>query len=118
MNKLVWVLLFSASFLVAPLVFAQDSGTLVSSSDQTTSSPKDQQGSQSASTGAKKQHKAPSKASIDACQDKTEGDACQVTTSHGSRPGICSYTSDKKYLFCKGKRKAHSQAKPQAQAGN
>ena len=130
-----WILLFGMSFLSSSWVLAQnsDSGVLVSPSVQGQSSNKDNSGNNGAtnhqnsanqdsnsntSTENPKQHqkghKAPSQASINACQDKSEGDACELTTSHGKRAGICSYTTDKKYLFCKrSHKKTHSNAAQQ-----
>jgi hypothetical protein len=105
--------------LLAPLVFAQDSEVLVSSPNAQNSTPtQGQQENKSTSTKATGRHRGPSQASIDACQSKSTGDACQVTSSHGTRSGICSYTQDKKYLFCKhNHKKAHPKAKPQDQPG-
>jgi len=38
---------------------------------------------------------------IDACTGKSEGAACEFSTSVGMRSGICTTTMDKKYLVCR-----------------
>jgi len=141
MNKLFLGLLFSASFLLAPLVFAQNSdqassgsGVLVSPSIQEQGSNQDSSGqsklhadansetssqnNQEAQAKSGQSHKSwvPPQYAIAACQDKTEGATCEMTTPRGTRPGICANTQDKKYLFCKrSRKKAHSHGQGQAQ---
>ncbi len=68
------LLIFSGFFMLTSVVFAQETV---------------------------KKHRIPSQAAIHACQDKSEGDACEMTTSKEVRSGSCKYTSDKKYLYCK-----------------
>lgn len=64
-----------------------------------------QQGSQSTASGTGNQgsahHWKPPELAIDACSGKTEGIACEMTTPHGTRNGMCAYTPDKQYLFCR-----------------
>jgi len=140
MNKLFFGLLFSASFLLATLVFAQNSEHSSSSSGVLVSPPIQEQGSNEDSSGQPKHHAdvnsdtssqnnqeaqaksgqihkswIPSPHAIAACQDKTEGATCEMVTPRGTRPGICVNTQDKKYLFCKrSHKKAHSHGERQA----
>jgi len=136
MKRIILGLIFSGSFLLAALVFAQnssqsssDSGVLVSPPIQAQEADQDNATSNSinskhqqaasasnassqndtASQGQKvsktSSQKPPQQNAIDACQDKSEGDACEMTTARGSRKGVCTYTSDKQTLFCKHSRK-------------
>jgi len=54
----------------------------------------------------------PPQFAIDACTGKAEGTACEVSTHHGTRSGICAFTPDKKYFAC---RPNHMKRSPQGQ---
>ena len=122
MNKFVCCLLFSGSFLLTSWVFAQNSGSgvFVSGAIQGHGSIQDNseknagnaankanssQNTKNTTKGAKSKRRVPANGAINACRSKSKGDACEVTTSYGLRAGVCVYTSDKRYLFCRHNRK-------------
>ncbi len=95
-KKSLGVILFL--FLLVGTVYAEDS------TDQNAMPPEGQQAGQG-SPGMEPQgdgpHRVPPQFAIDACTGKAEGSACEVTTHHGTRSGICAFTPDKKYFACR-----------------
>ena len=84
---------------VLSVLFLAGTSFAQESTDQ--SNPPQGQGS-----GGEHSHRAPSKAAIDACSGKSEGDVCNYTNSKGEdKSGTCANTSDNQ-LFCKRARKS------------
>ncbi len=108
--SVVWLL-----FILTGTIYARNS------IDQNGTFPQGQQGSQGGPVMGGQgsgQHKTPPLFTINPCQGKSEGTVCEMTTPHGPVSGICAYTSDKKYLFCRrSHRKAHRQGQQQGQGG-
>ncbi|MBF0504162.1 MAG: hypothetical protein HQL14_03570 [Candidatus Omnitrophica bacterium] len=60
----------------------------------------------------------PPQFAIDACTDKAQGDACEMTTPRGTRSGICHSTPDQKYFACMpNRRKMSSQEQQEGEEG-
>ena len=68
------------------------------STDNSGSPPQGQQQNQGRTNGASR---IPPDYAISACSGKSEGTACEVTGSNGTKQGVCAYTPDKKYYACK-----------------